>query len=51
MSIRSRAGRLKKIVSAWVGLDAVFRADSEYHIQKILKNGLGGGASPFKIRN
>ena len=27
-----RAGRLKKIVSAWVGLDAVFRADSEYHI-------------------
>ena len=31
-ALYSRAGRLKKIVSAWVGLDAVFRADSEYHI-------------------
>ena len=30
--IYSRAGRLKKIVSVWVGLDAFFRADSEYHI-------------------
>ena len=45
----SKAGRLKKIVSAWVGLDAVFCADSEYHIKKNLKNGLGG--EPFQNSN
>ena len=45
----NRAGRLKKIVSAWVGLDAVFRADSEYHIKKILKNGLGGAQALSKF--
>ena len=28
----ARSGRLKRIVSAWVGLDAVFRADSKYQI-------------------
>ena len=47
-SMNIRSGRLQKIVSAWVDLVAVFRADSEYHIKKILKNGLEG-RKPFQI--
>ena len=45
----SRVGRLKKFLSAWVAFDAIFRADSENRIKKIIKNGLGGGESPLKI--
>ena len=40
---------LDRFNSAWVGLDAVFRADSEYHIKKILKNGLGGAQALSKF--
>ena len=43
-------GRLKKFLSAWVAFDAIFRADSENRIKKIIKNGLGGGESPLKIQ-
>ena len=45
-----RVGRLKKFLSAWVAFDAFFRADSENRIKKIIKNGLGGGESPLKIK-
>ena len=41
-----RVGRLKKFLSAWVAFDAIFRADSENRIKKIIKNGLGGGRAP-----
>ena len=44
-----RVGRLKKFFSAWVAFGAIFRADSENRIKKIIKNGLGGGESPLKI--